>query len=633
MTRKVKLPLYGNPSKVAEVDVDATEGAVVGVNLRRKDGTIVTEEDLGGQALAAAQAFSTEVLARATSDARRQLEALRGDIDEAIASGNAEVARIRLELLGSINSLETTLEGIEDEIFRVDSNDPGVLQSISGLKFDMYDQAGYIAEQVRLTYEPDPLRPPAIFGQRLLAMRASIEGVSGALIASESVIRAQQDLALARRADMLDAVLNLIPAAPNQPPSAARSQALEAIELRTTIGNTGLPTAVGQRLFALEAALTGGAYTGLGSPAAGSLDQIRVTVNDSERGVTATASRLDSVQATANGASANVSSLSQVVVGPATVGNPTPLLARHALRVETNAQGRRLVTGMVFDNNGSTTAVDFLANAFRISIGNNPEDAVAPFVVQADPENGNAPTVFMTNAKIDSARINNLTVNRINGGSVASLWNFDNPNGLMRFVAGGLQRIMGAGFGVGNKFVDWVGPAAVPIGSVDTNTAGVVSYITTSGDFFIAGGIAVGSITNSRQTNSIAPNASVSIDHASLGRQVTVTVSYECQVSGTRTTDQGTPPLPSGSLLVSLNGLNYTLTANGATFSDFDPGGGGYIYSVSLAASATYTIPAGPPGNRPVSASVASRSIAPVGGNAISLDSFTQNITIITSEG
>lgn len=46
--KNVKVPLFGNPGKSATLDALATEGAIVGVNLRRQNGALVTDADFGG---------------------------------------------------------------------------------------------------------------------------------------------------------------------------------------------------------------------------------------------------------------------------------------------------------------------------------------------------------------------------------------------------------------------------------------------------------------------------------------------------------------------------------------------------------------------------------------------------------
>lgn len=45
-TRKVKVALHGQPGS-ATINPNATEGAVLGVNLRNEDGSLVTLEQLG----------------------------------------------------------------------------------------------------------------------------------------------------------------------------------------------------------------------------------------------------------------------------------------------------------------------------------------------------------------------------------------------------------------------------------------------------------------------------------------------------------------------------------------------------------------------------------------------------------
>jgi hypothetical protein len=46
--RNVRVPLFGNVAKSVTVDADATDGATIGVNLRKPDGTLVTLDELGG---------------------------------------------------------------------------------------------------------------------------------------------------------------------------------------------------------------------------------------------------------------------------------------------------------------------------------------------------------------------------------------------------------------------------------------------------------------------------------------------------------------------------------------------------------------------------------------------------------
>lgn len=610
MSRLVKLPLFGNPSKLAEVDIDATEGAIVGVNLRRPDGTIVTEDDLGGGQLMQAVAGTRRVAEQAEASARRALDVLRGAIDQAISDANAEVERIRTEILASVDDLETQINLIDDAIFRVDTENPGLVQTVEGIKFDLLDSSGYVATQLRLiTDEPD-----GIIASRLDALRATVEGYADGLVATEETARISADGVLTRRGSIVDALLQVVDPTDPDDVTTARSLSLEAIEQDISNVAGGL-VATGLQVSSLQTTVNN-PTTGVVATAGG-LSALTTRVTSVEGVNTAQASQLSSISASLDDVSADVSSLSTVVVGPGTPGTPVPLLARYALRV--NANGN--VAGMVFSNNGTTSEVVFAADVFQISTPSL-SAPVTPFQVRPDPDNGGTPTVFMTDVVID-----NLTVDRINGGSVRSAWNIDNVDGQIRIGSGTNVKIIGAGFGTSGQFIEWFGPAAGPI-----NEATAISYVKTNGDVFFSGVLAVGSVSNSRQTNSVAPSASVTLDHLSRGREVTVTVSYECQRSGTRTTNQSSPGTPSGSLSINVNGSSQTLTPTGDYFGDFDVGTG-YSFAATLTGSATYTIPAAAAGTRTITASVASRSIGSPGGTSTSLDSFTQNITITTSEG
>jgi hypothetical protein len=608
MTRKVKLPLYGNPGKVAEVDIDATEGAIVGVNLRRQDGSLVTEEDLGGGVLVAAQAASRQAANDALARARRALDFLREGIDREIAAANAEVERIRTEVLASVAGLETQLEGIEDEIFRVDSNDPGLIQSINGIKFDLFDQSGYIAEQARLSYEPDPGNPPAIFGQRLLALRGVIEGYSDALIADEQIIRAEQDAVLARRAEITDAVLNIVdPTNPNDP-TTARSLALEAIEQDIQATESGL-VAQGLQISSLSTTVNSPS-TGVAATAAG-LTALTTRVTAAEGNITSTATQLNTLSASVGEVEADITSLSTIVVGPQQPGQNPPVNLRHALRL--NANGH--VVGMFFGNNGTTGEVTFVADTFQIT-SPSLSNPVTPFIVAPDPDNLNVPTVFITDAKIQ-----NLTVDQINGGRVRSDWIIDDTQGSITLQSGGFQKIIGAGFGTAGQFIEWFGP----VGSA-LNEANAISYIKTDGTAFYQQIIA-GNVSNFERTTNPGAGASLTVSHQSNGRAVTVNVSYRLEVSTFASApNPGDDPTITVNLLVNVNGVNYTPVASGISVNQ-----GGGLFFGEATFGATYTIPAGAAGTRNITVSISSRAL-PVYVNQTGQEISQQSISIGTSE-
>lgn len=605
--RVVKVPLHANPHKVAEIDANATEGAIVGVNLRRKDGSLVTDDDLGGGQ--AAQALSRAAADAALAQARRALQTLRGDIDTAIGEAEANVQRIRSEILASVGALETQIDGIEDAIFRVDTQNPGIVQTLQGIKFDIEDADGFIATSLRA----DTSVLGSIILQRLDGLKVEVEGFAEGLVADEALARVTADGILTRRANVTDALLCVVPPTDPENPATARSLALEAIEQDLQQTASGV-TAQGLRISSLETSVNHPG-TGLAATASG-LNSLTTRVTSAEGAINAQATQISTVAAAVGEVEADVSELTQVVVGPAGPGQNPPILARRALRV--NANGH--VIGMVFENNGQTGSVTFVADTFQITSPSltNP---VTPFAVLPDPDNGNAPTVYITDAKIQ-----NLTVDQINGGSIRDLWNLDNANGQIRIGSGANVKIIGAGFGTSNQFIEWFGPAAGPI-----NEANAISYVKTDGSVFFAGSISAGVIFNSQQTNSVAPNASVSLSHISQGRVVTVTVSYLCQISGTRTQPQASPGNPSAMLSINVAGTDYMLPVFGS-YSGFGDPGELYYFTSDMAGSATFTIPAGPAGVRNVTASVIARQISGPRGDSFFADSFTQNITITSSE-
>lgn len=641
-SRRAKVTVFGNPNRVAEVNLDATDGAIVGVNLRRKDGSLITEEDLQAGGVAAAQAFSRDVFARATQEARRQLEFLRGNIDQAIADANAAAQQIRTELLADVADLESQIDTVEDAIFRVDTANPGLLQTIEGIKFDVEDANGFIAESLRA----DSSVLGSIIVQRLNALKLQVEGAYTALVASEATARQTADGLLTRRADMLDSVLQLTPAAPGQPPSTASSAALSA--LQTSISSVdGRVTSEATRINSLQAAINSPS-TGLAANA-NNIAQVRAAVTDPGNGqLIAVASALNSIGARVGEAEADVSSLSEVVVGPAGAGQNPPLLARHSLRV--NANGR--IAGMVFESNQTTSSIDFLANVFRISIGDSPGQSIAPFTVQPDPENGNLPTVFMTNAKIDAARINDLTVNRINGGTIGSQWDMRDANGrivMRRQGPDGVRRmkVLGAGFSSaanGGPFIEWFGPDN-SAGTRDPNTvtAGeAISYVKTNGDVFFAGSITAGPVFNIQQTNSYSPVASLSLQHPGTGRPFKVILSYRCENSGTRL-DASPPPLPAlpnATLLLTVTGpggfsfsQSYSVSSVGTRSSAYQSGESPWFYLTEMSLTQTVVLSnVTQAGLYTVTAQITSRSIGAPGGNPGGLDNQSQNITLSASE-
>lgn len=66
MTRRVKVPLWGNLQRNAVVDLDATEGAIFGVNLRNPDGSLVTAEQFAATGVPIEGIATTDALPEGT---------------------------------------------------------------------------------------------------------------------------------------------------------------------------------------------------------------------------------------------------------------------------------------------------------------------------------------------------------------------------------------------------------------------------------------------------------------------------------------------------------------------------------------------------------------------------------------
>lgn len=86
---KVRVPLHGKPHGYATVNTDATPGAVVGVNLRWNDGSLVSEESLA----AAMQAGAAPPGEGAGVVYWRMLKEIPANIQSAAALDNAGFVR------------------------------------------------------------------------------------------------------------------------------------------------------------------------------------------------------------------------------------------------------------------------------------------------------------------------------------------------------------------------------------------------------------------------------------------------------------------------------------------------------------------------------------------------------------
>lgn len=608
-----RVPVAGGGGRVVDIDPAATDGAVVGVNLRRKDGSIVTESDLGGGGGGAA-GNTRQILDDASATARRRLAEAVAAIDAAIARANALAEEIRTDLMADVNALDLRIDGIDSQIFNESEITPGLVQQISGLQFEITDDAGHVHSYVADQFTAALAEPDGVIAQRLAVTRAEIEDYADALVASEATARAGTDAVLAQRADIVDALLDVVIDGGS---GLASSQALDAIRSDVSVAE-GAITANSDAITLLDSRLTTSEGTVAGQATA--ISNLNTRVTTAEGTITAQGSSLSALSASVGDVEASVASLDEVVVS-----GPNAILARHSLLV--NANGK--IAGMVFNADSETTSIDFLASTFRISTGTNPADAVTPFTVAPDPLNGGVPTVFISDAKIT-----NLEVERINGGTVGANWAMGSGN-TITCESGGMRRIMGSGFGDApdaGAFVDWYGPSASSI-----TRANAIYYMDTAGVVYSAGGVIVGAIVSQQSTTSLSAGASVGLTHIGTRRAVNITISYAYSRSGTRAGSGSlTPTAPTATLAWSWTdgaGLSGSGSVPISGVGEGSNESGTYSFSLSMSGGTSPSVGAGNSGTISISASLSARSVSVPGGTSSNPDAEYQSISIIASEG
>jgi len=137
------------------------------------------------------------------------------------------------------------------------------------------------------------------------------------------------------------------------------------------------------------------------------------------------------------------------------------------------------VAGFGLYNDSSTS--DFIIVADKFGIVTSAGGGISPFQVINS-------TVYMTDVIISSALIQNLTVARLTSGTCSANFTQDGNislrNGLFISSSSPNMRVMGAGFGNGNVFTDWFGPAGNPTTVTSTSA---IWFINTSGEAYFGG--------------------------------------------------------------------------------------------------------------------------------------------------
>ena len=191
-----------------------------------------------------------------------------------------------------------------------------------------------------------------------------------------------------------------------------------------------------------------------GKASASALQQLESTVERHDDAISAQSNAITAVKAEVAG-KANASVVQELTATVETQGNDlAKVLAQYFLSV--NANGK--IAGMKLGTDGTTSAVEFLADIFRV---------VSPGTVEG----------------------------------------MEWRDGYLRIYGSGYQRILGNNFGVaGDQLVDWFGPN---VGPQNASKANAVMWMDKSGNAYWGGSLSAGLIKNSAQSTVISGTASV----------------------------------------------------------------------------------------------------------------------------
>lgn len=295
--------------------------------------------------------------------------------------------------------------------------------------------------------------------------------------------------------------------------------------------------------------------------------------------------------------------------------------ARYGVALDVNG----FITGFEQLNDGQTGSFNIMADRFAIvdPNGGAGQTPFTPFEII----NG---TTFIREAAIDRLSVNKLTAGILNAG-VTQNADWTVGTGRIIWSNGSFMRVSGVGFGTSNQFIDWFGPAR-PINTC--NEASAIFYLKTNGSAYFGGALTAGVLRNAAQTTQTSANASVSTGSfgSNGGTRVVVVsinafrktdISGSCNGSGTS----------SYQIRLRRNGsiLN-TWTVFGSTsctpgFSQLEPG----TWEDTVNGSFTFTDNSGG-SSAEYTAEIVSRSQASVPSSAFGAFTFTQSLSVVSTE-
>jgi hypothetical protein len=151
---------------------------------------------------------------------------------------------------------------------------------------------------------------------------------------------------------------------------------------------------------------------------------------------------------------------------------------------------------------------------------------------------------YIKTGTIDANRLNVAQISAISSDigtmqagmirNAAGTTKFDVSNGHIIFNNGSFMTVKGNGFGSGNQFLEWSGPAQANLSSCTESNA--ISFLKTNGQAYYAGGIIAGTLKTSMANSGLGTSATATTGLiGSNGNSVTVNGSYAMQSTYTNT--------------------------------------------------------------------------------------------------
>lgn len=331
---------------------------------------------------------------------------------------------------------------------------------------------------------------------------------------------------------------------------------------------------------------------------------------------TSFASSLTTMQSTVSGFSVAIQQNATAING---VG------ASYSVKIDNN--NRVSGFGLVSEpNNGAIVSTfNFNSDVFRIWNGSS---NVAPFSVVEG-------VVYITNAKIGNAQIDDLSVTKLTAGTLNA--NFNIGTGKILLDDGSRILAMGVGFGTTNQFMIWSGPRPAGGDLSLCNESSATFYLTRTGGGGFDGELAVGILRNGAQTTNTQPTAFVEVGpFATEGGNKSVSWSYALHyiVQRTNNTQPG-----SGSTSLRLSrrlGTNaYVEIASQVVISTLqtldNPEPGVWHHEMQGGGSWTLTDTNASMANFTYKAEITARTL-PVGAGTAAIISTSQNISVLSVE-